>query len=79
MSVCVCVCVCVGGSCESGRGLPAAAQHAVSHAVVFPESSATAQCDCGVAAPADRPAGTVRQLSEVQPGPHSTMLLCLSD
>lgn len=55
---CVCVCVCVGGSCESRRGLPAAAQHAVSHPVVFSESSATAQRYCGVTAPTDRPAGT---------------------
>lgn len=46
-----------GGAREPGRGLPAAAQHALPHAVVLPEGSAAAQRDSGVAPPTDRPAG----------------------
>lgn len=53
----LCLCVCVGGSCESCRGLPAAAQHEVSYPVIISKGSATAQHHSGIPAPTDRPKG----------------------
>lgn len=52
----VCLC-CLGGSCESCRGLSAAAQHEVSYPVIISKGSATAQHHCGIPASSDRPKG----------------------
>lgn len=53
----LCLFVCVGGSCESCRGLSAAAQHEVSYPVIISKGSATAQHHCGIPTPPDRPKG----------------------